>query len=171
MSVLGSGGPPTPGNGATEVGFVDSGWPYEPEAIARTTLTLDFDTGEIIEADIELNSEDFTFALDAQKDQVDLQAVLTHEIGHVLGLAHSDAPSATMQPESTGFGIAELRSLEEDDAEGVCAVHADSWQAEAPPDDGGCSVTSVSPQSNTAVAWLAALVLALRLRRWRPRSA
>jgi MYXO-CTERM domain-containing protein len=76
-----------------------------------------------------------------------------------------------MQPESAGFGVEELRTLEADDDEGVCAVHADSWQAEPlAKDGGGCSVTASSPQSNVAVAWLAALALALRLRRVRARS-
>lgn len=50
--------------------------------------------GTILDADVELNVSDFRFtvsdeAVDTNPYSVDLQAILTHELGHVHGLAHS----------------------------------------------------------------------------------
>lgn len=50
--------------------------------------------GTILDADVELNTEGFRFtvsdaAVDTDPHSVDLQAILTHELGHVHGLAHS----------------------------------------------------------------------------------
>ena len=53
-----------------------------------------YPAGTILDADIELNTADFRFtvsdaAVDTNPHSVDLQALLTHELGHVHGLAHS----------------------------------------------------------------------------------
>ena len=52
----------------------------------------------------------------------DLQTVFAHELGHVLGLAHSEERAATMyatyNPGTTGQG-----ELEADDRAGLCAIY------------------------------------------------
>jgi len=53
---------------------------------------------------------------------VDLQGVATHEIGHALGLGHSNAPGATMQPAMSADGTP-ARSLAADDGAGVQAIY------------------------------------------------
>ena len=52
----------------------------------------------------------------------DLASVLTHELGHFLGLNHSDITAATME---TGYAATDdlRRSLEPDDIEGICAIY------------------------------------------------
>jgi hypothetical protein len=72
---------------------------FDHSIAAVTTLQFDRDAPEerpqpIVEADIELNAVDFSWReRDGEENKtrrvVDLTAALTHEIGHVLGLAHS----------------------------------------------------------------------------------
>jgi hypothetical protein len=152
--------------------FRDDLWPYEQNAVAKTTVGLDLDTGEILDADIQLDSERFDLTVEPDAGGIDLVAVLTHEIGHVLGLGHSDVKGATMQPETTGFGTIELRSLEPDDMSGICAIYGPAVIRPTAPDPGGpvnsssCAVgrpLGAMPSAVSAVAF--ALVLGLRRRR------
>jgi hypothetical protein len=107
----------------SDILYADEKWPYEAGAIAKTLLGFTLDTGDILDADIVLNSADFPLSLEPKATDVDLAAVLTHEIGHVLGLGHSDAPGATMQKETRGFATAQLLTLEPDDMNGICAIY------------------------------------------------
>ena len=153
--------------------FVDSGWPGQKEALAKTILNLNLDTGEILDADILLNSETFSFALEPASNEVDLVAVLTHEVGHLLGFDHSAVPGATMQPDARGFATAELLDLEPDDRAAMCAAYPP--KPEAPPsrihadsadDEGGCSIGHERRRGVEAgVATLLAGVCALARRR------
>jgi hypothetical protein len=49
---------------------------------------------------------------------MDIQAIVTHEYGHALGLGHSDVGGATMFPTITGNGLP-TRSIEADDVAGM----------------------------------------------------
>ncbi len=102
---------------------------HRPGTIAITVVTFDSLTGEIFDADIELNSRaganpgGFVFASGRvpEPDECDLQTILTHEFGHFLGLAHSDISRAVMYPTA---GLGEIRSdLNSDDSAGVCAIY------------------------------------------------
>ncbi len=53
---------------------------------------------------------------------VDLQGVACHEIGHALGLGHSNFGGTTMFPSITGTGSAQ-RSIETDDKNGIQAIY------------------------------------------------
>lgn len=103
--------------------FHDDKWPYKntgAETLALTTVFFNPETGEIYDANIELNSYDANFVLNAGAatgDKDDLNAVLTHEIGHFLGLSHSTVSSATMY-QSYMLG---MTTLEDDDVAGICA--------------------------------------------------
>lgn len=103
--------------------FHDSEWPYKntgAETLALTTVFFNPDTGEIYDANIELNSYNADFVLlaeQADKDHDDLNAVLTHEIGHFLGLSHSSVNSATMF-QSYMLG---MTTLDDDDVQAICA--------------------------------------------------
>jgi len=103
--------------------FHDDAWPYAntgAETLALTTVFFNGDTGEIYDANIEINSNQANFALGATQanaDRDDLNAVLTHEIGHFLGLSHSNVGDATMY-QSYQIG---MTSLERDDMDAICA--------------------------------------------------
>jgi MYXO-CTERM domain-containing protein len=63
---------------------------YDPSIVAVTTVTAAMD-GAILDADIEVNAVNFTWAdltVAGSKGQ-DLQSTLTHEFGHLLGLDHN----------------------------------------------------------------------------------
>jgi hypothetical protein len=103
--------------------FHDAEWPYAAsgaETLALTTIFFNPDTGEIYDANIEINSYDADFVIDsdqADSQHDDLNAVLTHEIGHFLGLSHSSVGDATMYQSYQK----EMTSLEADDMEAICA--------------------------------------------------
>jgi len=103
--------------------FHDSEWPYMntgAETLALTTVFFNPDSGEIYDANIELNSNQATFVLgpgQGDAGAVDLNAVLTHEIGHFLGLSHSSNGSATMYSQ---YKVG-MTTLEDDDIAAICA--------------------------------------------------
>ncbi|MGC1392600.1 MAG: Ig-like domain-containing protein, partial [Bacteroidales bacterium] len=112
-------------DGVNLVSFEDDQFPfgYGVLAVAAKTLKIDPTTqvAQIIDADIVVNPEfvnDVKYNLGVgynNKDAgyFDIQSVLTHEIGHVLGLLHSGIVSSTMFF-TMGSGIT-VRTLEQDD--------------------------------------------------------
>ncbi len=103
--------------------FRSNGWPYPANnTIALTTVTFNLDTGEIRDADMELNSTDILFSTDDTAITYDLLSILTHETGHFLGLGHSPVAGATMQPDYPPKSLV-LRTLEQDDIDAICDVY------------------------------------------------
>ncbi len=109
---------------------VSTDWPYVGvENLALATLTYDQTTGEILGADLELNAQvSWSWEETPPPEKVDLQSVLTHEVGHMLGIAHSDVEDSVMiasyQPGSTT-----LRKLSSDDVTAVCTVYSQRGKA------------------------------------------
>lgn len=106
------------------IAFGRDAWAFEPEALAMTITAYRRDTGELVDADIIVNERHFTWG-DADPSRNDLQNALTHEVGHFLGLAHSDDPEATMYA-SAVRGETAKRTLSDDDVAGARALYPDS---------------------------------------------
>lgn len=102
----------------------DEPWAYElgaESAMALTVLTVDSTSGEIYDADVELNSRDYAFTIEDDSVEVDLYSIVLHEVGHVMGIGHSEWTTSTM---ASGYDVGSLqaRTLETDDRAAICSV-------------------------------------------------
>lgn len=142
------------------VSFVDHGWMKESaDAIALTTTSFGTKSGRIFGADIELDSTDFHFTLDGDPNpDNDLLSVLTHENGHVLGLADLLTPGPTMFGNYGGDGNVDPRTLEADDEAGLCAIYPPGRFADA---SGGCGCRFEGNAGSHPSSWLALGLAAL----------
>ena len=134
------------GEGAAQAGLLDGINAIEfsddpvldfDSLVARTFLFTDVD-GTILEADILVNNRRFQFNTDGGDIGLDLQTVLTKELGHALGLDNSpvgltsggfgsvevDETSAVMFAIARGPGQT-ARVLTDDDIAGVSAMYPD----------------------------------------------
>jgi len=112
--------------------FQDGESALAPSVIALTTVTANLVSGEIFDADMEINSRDEDFVIDASGApgaRRDLRGVINHELGHLLGLSHSRVRGALMQSLYEG-----LTTPSADDAAGICAAF------DTGPSDPACSV-------------------------------
>jgi hypothetical protein len=137
------------------------GWPYDGDAnaLAVTTLTYNVQTGEIYDADIEINgTSKVKFTTGDANVQIDLLSVLTHEAGHFIGIAHSPDKDATMfalyESGSTSF-----RDLSPDDEAAICAIYPPTRvglpQCDPTPRHGyssQCAVDAPAPSCTTSSA-------------------
>jgi len=119
-------------------------WPYGANVIALTTTHFKIESGQILHADIELNAAPrpygyyFTTA-DAPPCTTtfsqscvawDIQATMTHEFGHSLGLDHTSYPTSIMTPTSN-MGDTWKRTIDAGSRQFVC----DIYPAGLPPRD------------------------------------
>ena len=111
---------------ANVVMFRDDDWlPEYTDVLALTTVTFDTKSGEIHDADVEVNTRDFQFTTSDTDVTYDLLSTLLHETGHFLGIAHSDAESSVMYAHPA-LGSIEHRELGADDAAAICEVYPPS---------------------------------------------
>lgn len=99
-------------------------WPHDSRALALTTATYIPASGVIVDADMEVNGVNFQWRVLTAPDTryVDIQNVVTHEAGHVIGLDHTGDASSTMYPTAPN-GETSKRDLAPDDVDGVCSIY------------------------------------------------
>lgn len=155
--------------------FRDRGWPYEGKqdsTLAQTNSLFGKNSGRIEYADIEINTGAKRFSTKEDDVGVDLQAVITHEVGHYIGLDHSDEPTSIMVAsycERAGRcekGKVAARRLSQDDIDAVCTLYPPDGRPEPPAeDDASCAIHHSNGSSALlALAPLAAVALVVRTR-------
>lgn len=125
----------------SQVVLVHDNWPHQDNILALTTMTFGARDGVIRYGVIEINErkagglEGFVFrevtgveSCLQEGDAYDLGAVLTHEVGHFLGLAHTDVVDSRPGERPTMTAVVEpcdpdFRSLSTDDVDGLCYVY------------------------------------------------
>jgi len=82
-------------NDGTNIVFWEPNWQYDPAAVALASTWSD-QFGEVVAFDIRINgSSSLRWSTDGSEG-FDLQAAMTHEVGHALGLDHTATEVATM---------------------------------------------------------------------------
>jgi hypothetical protein len=122
------------GTQATLVVWYEDSWPFESplgNPFAATGVWYEPSTGRILDADIAMNGFSYTWGSDGAPGKVDVQSIVAHEAGHVLGLGESSVAEATMY----GFaneGETIKRDLHADDTEALCTLYPVETTGECP---------------------------------------
>jgi hypothetical protein len=143
------------------VHFVDEGWTDSERRTANTIRAMHGPSGEILDADIGINSELFDFAIAPNEGRVHLTGILVHEVGHALGLDHSNIEDATMVASAEIGDRDDLVSLSDDDKAGLCAIYEEGASRDpgptaapdrfaGPPPDGSDGICAVRDPRGSA---------------------
>ncbi len=155
-------------------------WDHASGLLGVTTVSYDTLTGELSDADIELNAFGNTFTTvnsptcTSKVSQAcvatDVQNTVTHEVGHFMGLDHTQYAGSTMNA-TASLGEVSKRVLDVGTKSFVC----DAYPQDLPPRD--CVLNPVAPElgkvaktgCSTSAGWpalgVAALVVATLRRR------
>jgi hypothetical protein len=162
-------------------------WSNDSQTIAVTLTTYDENSGIIYDSDIELNAAGFSFTtsdgpvctppLTTGCVSTDVQNTMTHEIGHFVGLDHTNAAGSTMNPRAPPGEISK-RTIDSGSRDFVCTAYPKGQVSQActhPTVDASLGRKAASGGCATAgaEAWLPALAgwALLMVRRRRGRSA
>jgi len=176
-------GPPAPAmttnldggvrDGRNRIVWRETEWTLEPDVLAITTLVYTASTGEILDADIDVNGVDHFWSASDTDVTNDVQNTITHELGHLIGFAHVPDTEATMYGRSDP-GETMKRDLGGDDMAALCTVYPTG--APTPGSLGisrgmlraetSCAVATQS-DGDSRSAWV--IALALLLAAWRRR--
>ncbi|QRN94258.1 matrixin family metalloprotease [Archangium violaceum] len=176
----------------TDCGNTYDCWDGDERTIALTLTTYDEKSGIIYDSDIQLNAANFVFTtVDSPPYPIcaqpissnpgncvatDVQNTMTHEIGHLIGLDHTQAPNSVMFPRAP-VGETSKRIIDEGSRDFVCTTYPKGLASQScftpTPDSGARSAKlgdSASGCSSTgAGTWLPA-VAGFALLAWRRRG-
>ncbi|MFK7991106.1 MAG: matrixin family metalloprotease [Sandaracinaceae bacterium] len=129
-------------------------WEHAPHLLAVTSTRYVASTGEILDADILIRPDaDVGFLREDEVDRFDLGAVVTHEMGHVLGLGESGDADAAMWP-NISRGQTYQRELASDDIAGIAAIYEDAVLVSP----SGCARASITARGATPWVFVLAMI-------------
>lgn len=162
-----------------------------PTAFGLTMVWHDSRSGEIVDADMQINETLGTLAVCGKRcapGQIDMQNIVTHEAGHFLGLGHSALSNACMFGQAQ-VGETSKRYLSRDDEAGICAAYggrsqpnctvqdyvpdnsfASSCNQLPPQSSCGCSTPGASQPATSGMYWLGSALALAGLWRRRKRA-
>jgi hypothetical protein len=110
-------------DGQNVVTFIDTSAPLGSSIIAATFSFFKTENGRLLfdESDIAVNPS-MDFSASGETNKFDIQSVLTHEVGHLLGLDHAGLISSVMVPFGAPSQL-DQRTLAYDDIAGVIEIY------------------------------------------------
>ncbi len=109
-----------PVDGISALFFIETSWPYGEEVIALTTVSYGPE-GQVLDADIAFNGLDYRWSVGDEGVRTDLQSIVLHEVGHFLGLDHTEVAGAVMVVDYEEGMI--RRDLGQDDIDGIASLY------------------------------------------------
>ncbi len=165
--------------------FREDVWPHDgANTIAQTNHLFGTASGTITDVNLEINNIKGTaFSVSDSTDVSDvktwdLQSVITHEVGHYIGFAHSDDPVSIMvssycadelKATRCNKGRIEARRLAPDDIAGLCALYPPGATYD-PPATSGCLVAREPLRDSSVVALVSGALVVLAAARRRRRA-
>jgi hypothetical protein len=148
-------------DGRNTIEFLADDWPFfiPINVLAFSSAHTD-DEGRILEADIYCNARDYrwmvfneqgSFPALAKMNIVDAEAVITHEMGHVFGIDHSQYNWASMYF-LLGVADTRARNITSDDREGLRRLYPATAADVPPPSLWGISETASGGDCNLGAA-------------------
>ena len=144
-------------DGHNTLKIVGGGWDADPRMAGLTMRSVRKPDNAILEADAKINATDWGFVDGSADGKLDLQSVLTHELGHTLGLLDDfDHEEATMFYGSKDQDVSK-RDLSDEDVAALAHAYDGVTLSSTDARASGCAASGV-PAAPAALALVLLLV-------------